>query len=241
MAAVLACGDGAFLSHGSAARVRGVRNASLSSFDVTVPNGCRRVRPGIRIHVSRNIHPEDVSLVDNIPVATLPRILVDLAPIHSRTTLLNVIEEADRQYLFDLNAIDRAIERAPNRRGIAKLLRVLADYRPAPFTRSQLERAVYAELATRDLPPHAMNQLIGDHEADIWFPDSRLAVQLDTRDYHDSPRAFEQDRRADIELQLLSCRVIRITGKRWTEERQRVLWEIETFSAMPPPTPAVGP
>jgi hypothetical protein len=237
MAAVLACGDGAFLSHNSAARVRGVRHASLSTFDVTVPAGKRKRRPGIRVHETTALHPEDVSLVDGIPVATLPRILLDLAPILSPTQLLNIIEEADRQYLFDLDAIDRAIARTPTRNGIPKLQQALADYRPEPFTRSQLEREVHDALADRDLPHHATNQQVAGIEPDIWFPNSRLAVQIDTHRYHDSPRAFEQDRRDDTHLQLNRCRVIRITGKRWTEERELVLRQIETLSRMPPPTP----
>jgi hypothetical protein len=240
MAAVLACGDGAFLSHSSAARVRGVRNASLSTFDVTVPAGRRPRRPGIRVHETAALHPDDVSLVDGIPVATVPRILIDLAPVLSPHKLLNVIEAADRQYLFDLVAIDRAIARTPNRRGIAKLQGVLAGYRPAPFTRSRIEREVHDELAQRDLPHHATNQQVAGVEPDIWFPESRLAVQIDTHDYHGSPRAFEQDRRDDIQLQLNWCRVIRITGKRWTDERERVIHEIETLSAMPPPAPTPG-
>jgi very-short-patch-repair endonuclease len=237
MAAVLACGDDAFLSHNSAARMRGVRYASLSTFDVTVPAGKRKRRPGIRVHETAALHPEDVTLIDGIPVATIPRTLLDLAPILSADKLLNTIEEADRQHLFDLDAIDKAIARTPTRKGVPKLQRVLNAYRPPPFTRSQLEREVHDALAQRALPYHATNQVIHGIEVDIWFPASRLAVQIDTRRYHDSPRAFEYDRRSDFDLQLQWCRVVRITGKRWREERELVLQQIETLSAMPPPTP----
>jgi hypothetical protein len=242
MAAVLACGRGAFLSHNSAAVERDLRRVGQSKFDVTVPAGRRPRPPGIRLHTTRTLHREDVSLVDGIPVASVARTLIDFARVLSEQKLKDVVEQAHRLQVFDLLTIDRAIARAPNRRGIAKLRAVMAAYRPPPFTRSKIEREVHDELAKRpELPPHLMNQKVGDVEVDVWFPGSRFAVQIDTPDYHDSPNKFEEDRSDDIKLDLLGCRHIRITGKRWRNERQRVLWEIETLSRLPPPVGALMP
>jgi hypothetical protein len=235
MAAVLACGEGAFISLNSAAARRDLRRAGQSRFDVTVPHGRRPRRPGITVHYTRTLHPEDVSLLDGIPTATVPRILVDLAGVLSEDKLKNVVEQAHRLEVFDLHALDRAIARAPNRRGLARLHRVVEGYRPSPFLRSQLEHEVHDALARRDLPPHGTNQMLGDIEVDVWFEDSRLAIQIDTRDYHDFPDQFETDRSDDIKLTLLWCRPIRITGKRWREERERVLGEIDRLSRLPPP------
>jgi very-short-patch-repair endonuclease len=240
VAAVLACGPESFLSHGSAAALRDLRRAGQSRFDVTVPMTRRRRKPRIRVHVTRNLHPEDVGLVDDIPVATVPRIFVDLAAALSPQKLIYMAEQAYRLEVLDLRAIDRAIARAPNRRGLDKLRRALSAFRPPPFTRSGLERSVHAALRELDVPRYAVNQQVGDYDVDIWFPGSRLVIELDTTDYHGSPRKFEEDRREDIELQLIRCRVIRITGDRWRDERERVLWEIETFSSMPPPPAMPG-
>jgi hypothetical protein len=241
MSAVLACGRGAFLSHNSAAVERDLRRAGQSKVDVTVPAGRRPRPPGIRVHTTRTIHPEDVSLVDGIPVASVARTLIDLAEVLSERKLKNMIDQAHRLEVFDLRAIDRAIGRAPNRRGVAKLRAAIADYRPPPFTRSGLEREVHEALAQRtDLPPYLTNQRVGGVEVDVWFPGSRFAVQIDTPDYHGSPDKFETDRSDDIKLDLHGCRHIRITGKRWNNERDRVLWEIETLSRLPPPVAAEG-
>lgn len=236
MAAVLACGSGGFLTYASAAAARDLRRTSQAHFDVTVPAGRRRRRPGIRVHESAVIHPDDVSLVDGIPTASVPRILLDLAQTDSPTRIRYVVEQADRIGVFDLRAVDAAIARSPRRKGVPKLQRVLADYRPAPFLRSRLEVDVRDELDRRlELPRHLSNQKVGDVEVDVWFPDSRLAVQIDTPAYHGGPTSFETDRSDDIKLGLLGCRPIRITGKRWENERRRVLWEIETLSRFPPP------
>lgn len=221
----------------SAAATRDLRRAGQSRFDVTVPVRRHPRRPRIRVHQTAVLHSEDVALVDGIPVATVPRILLDLAGVLSEQKLKNVVEQAYRLEVFDLRALDRAIARAPNRKRVSRLQRVVASYRPPPFTRSRLEREVHDELAARDLPPHLMNQMVGDVEVDVWFPDSRLAVQIDTPHFHGSPDKFESDRSDDIKLDLLACRPIRITGKRWREARRRVLWEIETLSGLTAPTP----
>ena len=105
IAAVMACGPGALLSHRAAGEATGLLHSS-PQFEVTVPRG-RKPKPGIVVHRSRLIHPEDRSTVRGIPVTSVARTLVDLADVVSEQRLAKALHEAEVQRVFDLNAIER--------------------------------------------------------------------------------------------------------------------------------------
>ena len=96
MAAVLACGPGAALSHREAAALRGVRRSNRSRIDVTSPARRGRTIAGIEVHSATTLRPEDVEEVDGIPCTTLARTLLDLAEVLSRREVERAIDEADR-------------------------------------------------------------------------------------------------------------------------------------------------
>ncbi len=83
MAAVLACGPGTLLSHRSAAALHGIRR-NPSWIDVTVPGGDRG-RKHLRVH-STTLHPDDITQIDHIPVTSISRTLLDLAPSSTLTS-----------------------------------------------------------------------------------------------------------------------------------------------------------
>lgn len=88
------------------------------------------------------------------------------------------------------------------------------EYRPAPVTRSGLERRFHSLCRDRGLPPPATNVAIAGLEVDaVWHP-ARLVVELDSRSYHDTSAAFERDRIRDATLQLAGYRVVRLTHRR---------------------------
>jgi hypothetical protein len=176
MAAVLACGPNAFLSHRTAADHRHMRRSGQARPDVTLVGTGRRRHRGINVHVTRDLDPEDVTRLNGIPVAAVPRILLDLATILTVDQLIRVIEQAERMEVFDLWAIDRAIARTPTRNGVRKLQQAVKAYRPTPFTRSDFERDFWAVLRDLDLPAYAINQNVAGHDVDVWFPDSRLVI-----------------------------------------------------------------
>jgi hypothetical protein len=146
LAAVLACGPGAVLSHRSAAALWEIAADSATAVDVTVPsqNGRRR-RPGIRIHRSGRLSPAEVTVHLGIPVTTVARTLLDLADVASRQSLKRAIDESEYRRRFDLQALLAVVEGNPGRRG-ARLL-TLAQ-RPPELTRSELERR-FLELVER--------------------------------------------------------------------------------------------
>ena len=128
MAAVLACGPGALLSHRAGAALQGLLTSS-PQFDVTVA-GKARPREGIVVHRTRLLHPDDRDLVRNIPVTSVARTLVDLAEQLSEDRLAKAVNEAELQRRFDLREVEGALDRLPGRTGRHRLTRVLADYRP---------------------------------------------------------------------------------------------------------------
>jgi predicted transcriptional regulator of viral defense system len=140
MAAVLACGEGALLSHRDAAMLWDLRKTDRSAIDVTVPGARRRRRPRITVHGTGEIHPHDCAEVDAIPVTSVPRTLLDLAEAVPAEHLRRAYEAAERHELLDMQAVHELIGRSNGRRGLPALVALL-DYDPreAIESKSDLE------------------------------------------------------------------------------------------------------
>jgi len=225
MGAVLAVGPGAVLSHHGAAALHGIRQSNQVKIDVTIPKGHRSDRPTIRIH-SGTLDPEDIAIVDNIPVTAVARTILDLAGILQKDPLLRVVEEAERREKFDLRAMESTMARRSKAKGRVKLREILADYRDTPDTRSKLERDFFALVKRAKLPPPQLNTMVAGFLVDVCWPQWRLVVELDGRGFHARRRAFETDRIRDATLQRHGYRVLRITYKRLHEQPAAVLADI---------------
>lgn len=195
LAAVLAVGPDAVLSHRSAAALWGLRTAGGPRVDVSVPALARRQRPRIAVHVTRELLERDRTQHTGIPVTSVARTLLDLAEVTSGRQLSRAFEEADRARLLYLSAVEDVCTRAQGRRGLGALRRVVADHTdPAPATRSELERLFGDLCREQGLPPPRVNHLIAGFEVDAVWPRRRLVVELDGYAYHRSRSAFERDR-----------------------------------------------
>jgi very-short-patch-repair endonuclease len=128
MAAVLACGEGAVLSHRSAAMLWDLRGTNRKAVDVTAPGARRRSRPRITVHGAA-LHSNDRAEVDDIPVTSVPRTLLDLAEVVAPTQLRRAYEAAERHQALDFKALKDLIARSKGRRGLPALLALL-DYDP---------------------------------------------------------------------------------------------------------------
>jgi len=153
MAATLACGDRAMLSHRTAADLWRLRPCDTPLIEVTVPRSGRRACAGIVIHRSSALRPDDVTRLDALAVTTWPRTLLDLAEVVPPDHLTRALERADEKRLFDLLALAAVIARHPHRHGAARLRRALERYRTPPTTHSELERAFLALWRSTDSPP----------------------------------------------------------------------------------------
>jgi very-short-patch-repair endonuclease len=223
MAAVLACGPDAVLSHRSAAAHWGIGSPS-SKFDVTAPRD-RRTRKTIRAHTAK-LDSEDRTVHDGIPVTTVARTILDLAMQLSKDQLTYLIEEADRKHRLDLEALDRTIARRPRTAGTTRLTKVLAAYRGPADTRSRLERAFRKLIAKARLPEPQFNVVVAGLSVDVYWPAWKLVVELDSERYHANPRAFETDRIRDATLQKVDIRVLRVTGDRLDNAPNAVIADV---------------
>jgi very-short-patch-repair endonuclease len=210
IAAVLACGHGAVLSHASAAALWEIRASAATVIDVTVPsqNGRTRV-PGIRIHRSRRLGPGDVTRKDGIAITTVARTLLDLADVLSRRALKRAIDETEYLRLFDLTAIVAVVRSNPGRRG-KRLLELCGA--PPQLTRSELEQRFLALVERAGLPqPRVAARVLG-YEVDFFWPEAELVVETDGWAAHGTRAAFERDRARDRRLLRSGICSIRVTA-----------------------------
>ena len=227
MAAVLAYGPDAVISHQTAAANWGIGQPSYK-IHVTTPSRSRS-RKGIRAHIAV-LHPQDLDSHNGIPTTSVARTIVDLAAHRDETGLANLIEDADRGELIDGRALERAISRRPRVAGMVRLRTVLADYRGPADNRSRLERSFRALIVKARLPEPQYNVLVAGIDCDVFWPEWRLAVELDSRRYHMGPKAFERDRIRDAVLQKVRVRVLRVTDKRFDNDPDGVLADIVDLS-----------
>jgi very-short-patch-repair endonuclease len=214
-AAVLAYGDGALLSHRSAAALWGLARQRSRAIDVTASAGRQGIdrRAGIFIHRGR-LHPEDRAVRGGIPVTTVARTLFDLAELVSLKRLDSAWEEADRLNLLQLSAVEDVCERGYGRRALRPIRRLLTEARAATITRSPLEDDFAAFCRKHSLPTPSFNSTVLGYEVDALWPAQRLAAELDSWEFHHHRAAFERDRARDTTLQAAGYRTIRITHRR---------------------------
>ncbi len=219
LAAVLAYGNGALLSHRSAAALWGLARQRSPLIDITAAMGRQGVdrREGIFVHRGR-LHPEDRAVRGGLPVTTIARTLFDMAEFVSFKHLESSWEEADRLGLLELRQVERICERGYGRRALRPIRRLLAEARASTITRSPLEDEFAAFCRDRGLPTPSFNTTVLGFEVDALWPRQRLAAELDSWEFHSHRAAFERDRARDTALQVAGYRTIRITHRRLHQE-----------------------
>jgi predicted transcriptional regulator of viral defense system len=213
LAAVLAAGRGAVLSHREAAALHGLRPSSRPRVDVTVV-AQRRV-PGVQLHRVSRLESADVTTVAGIPVTTVARTLVDLAGVVPPRALGKALEESERSRQLDIRAIEAVLRRTRTRngRGYKRIRAALADLAAhgTTVTRSSLEDRFLALLTAHRLPPPSANAWTTAMEVDACWPQARLVVELDGWDSHHTRHAFQRDRTRSNDLQAAGWTVLRFT------------------------------
>jgi hypothetical protein len=222
MAAVLACGGGAALSHVSAGALLGIRATSSSLIHVTVAGPSRRRRrDNLRIHTTRAWHPHDFTQVDDIRVTSPERTLLDLAPVLPLTQLRRAYERAERLRILDHARLAAIVARAQGRPGVGALRRVAAiDPEPGTRLKSELERAFRDLVEASGLPPYLPNTVVAGYEVDAYWPHAHLVVELQSRTWHADPEAFEADHAKRAELMAAGHTVLALTYEQVTKRAQ---------------------
>ena len=217
LAAVGACGARVVLSYRSVAALRHFGGGGRALIDVTTPDRSRVGHRGIDLHRVRRLDPADVTVVDGIPTTTVARTLVDLATVLPDDALEKAVHEAEVRRLLDVREVRAAIARAPGRK-TAVLAALVASL---DVSKAQMERLLLRIVRRAGLPLPVMNTMVCGHEADAFWPDRRLIVELDGAATHLTRKRFVGDRRRDVALLRLGITTVRFTYDDLTVEAHR--------------------
>jgi very-short-patch-repair endonuclease len=221
MAAVLAYGDGALLSHQPAAVLWGSHPPPAGAMHVTVVARDARGRDGIRAHTVARLHPADTTHRLGIPVTSAARTLVDLATQATQRDLSRAVDEARVLRLVTDHSLNEQLRRYPAHRGTCALKNAITS--EPRLTRSEAERRLLELIRAAHLSEPQTNAALAGHEVDFLWPSHRLVVEVDGYAFHSKRSSFERDRRRDAALTLAGCRVIRITWRQITEQPELVI------------------
>lgn len=222
------------ISHATAAAFHGLWDKWPHLIDVTVPVEAGRKLNGIRCRRCRYPEPEEIEVRGGVAVTTVARTLVDLAGIVGLPTLRKLVGRAAIRKRLDLDAVYLAMYNAKGRRGLKALELALVPYRTkdgkTPDVRSDFETLVLPELVDMGLPRPDCNaplHIEGEHFLiDFLWEQKQVIVETDGRETHETPTAFQDDRRRDQFLAAAGYRVLRVTWTQIHGERDAVLRRI---------------
>jgi hypothetical protein len=222
LAAVMACGPGAVLSHRDAAQLWELRQSNSSLIDVTVPSQNGRIkRAGIRVHRSGRLAAEEVTVLQGIPVTTVARTLLDLADVLDPQALRRAVTEAEYLNRFDLTALNAVVENNPGRR--TKKLMTAAVEGKRHRTRSPLEDRFLRLIERYGVEEPDSGVWIEGYEVDFVWTRVGLVVELDGVAAHGTGAAVRRDRKKDRVLWRAGFRTMRLTGDALDAEEEILL------------------
>jgi very-short-patch-repair endonuclease len=219
MAAVLACGPTAALSHASAAALWQIADREGADPEVSVPASLSRRRPGIVVHRRYALDAATTTVHLNIRVTKPARTILDLATTIPRRGLEAAIAEADKRDLIDFEALRAAVADLAGLPGV-RALRAALDRDTYSRTDSELERRFLA-LARRSGLPRPLTQVLVDgRRVDFFWPELGLVVETDGLRYHRTPAQQAEDRRRDQAHTAAGRTVLRFTHAQVVREPQ---------------------
>jgi very-short-patch-repair endonuclease len=197
IAALLIVGEGAFLSHGTAAWRWRIIPAPPSMIELAVPR-TRRAPAGVTVFESRHLRADDTITNGRFPTTSVPRTLLDLATRYDRHALLRALAEAEFHHDLRPADVERTLRRGHP--GSANLRAALNEHAPGHGEmKSRLERRFRALLVRRGIELPQRNQSVGPWTVDCLWPERRVVVELDGRQ-HERPRQADSDDDRDLWL-----------------------------------------
>jgi hypothetical protein len=192
MAAVLVCGEGAMLSHGSAAALWGIGPEGKGPVDVSIRRPCGLSRPGIKARERPLLRECDVTERHGIPVTTPVRTMIDRATELTPNRLERMVNEADKHDLIDPEALRDALDDYAGEPGV-KPLRILLDRLTFRLSDTELEVLFRPVAARAGLPTPLTKEMVNGFEVDFYWPDLGLVVETDGWRYHRTASAQTRD------------------------------------------------
>jgi hypothetical protein len=221
-AAVLACGEKAALSHGSAASLWGFYKHWDMPFEVTAPS--IRIREGIKVHRCRTLARRDITRQLGIRVTSPARSVLDNAPRLAGKRLSRFVNDALRTPYLHVADLADVLNRNPNHPATKRIL---------PFVRAPTNSPLeddFLEFARRyGLPVPTTNTHLLGYEIDVLYPRERVIVEIDSAGFHMDRYTFERDRKRDVVMLVAGYVTVRITDERMkhdAEEEARRLLDI---------------
>jgi very-short-patch-repair endonuclease len=196
MAAVLACGEQAALSHESAAALWGIVPPPSGAIEVSLRCASARRRAGVRVHRRPHLPASEFAERDGIPVTGLVRTLIDLSLRFDRRRIERAINEADRLDLIDPEALAESLDAYSGQRGPGKLRKIL-DRRSFRLTDSELEWRLLKLIEAAELPMPVTGKRLNGFKVDFYWPHLGLVVETDGLRYHRTPAQQGRDKRRD--------------------------------------------
>ena len=231
MAAVLACGDGAALSHRSAAALWGIGSEVSGRIDVSVSRTTKVRRPGLKVRRRPTLRVEDIVSRNGIPVTAPVRTLVDLATELAPLRLERAVNEADKRDLVDPETLRAALDRYAGELGV-RTLRQLLDKRTFRLSDSDLEIFFRPIAAEAGLPHPLSKQIVNGWEVDFYWPDLGLVIETDGLRYHRTPSTQARDAKRDRAHVIAGMSPLRFTHYEIRYEPSRVRDELHRAATL---------
>lgn len=223
LAALIACGEGSFLSHRSAAFVWGLRKTPPTEVEVSVVGRSCWRREGITVHRIKTVGSGEVRRYEDLWVSSPARAVLEVAAVGTRDELIGVIDAGLALRRFTARELKEVLERNRGRRGAARLADVVADDTAMAISRSRAEKAFLRLIRDARLPMPDTNVRFGRFEADFVWREQRLIVELDSATYHSGPGVFQRDHEKDLVFRGAGFDVLRPTCAHVVYEGPRVL------------------
>jgi very-short-patch-repair endonuclease len=235
MAAVLVCGEGAMLSHRSAAELWGIGREG-NTIDLTVRRKCEIRRKGLKVRSRPSLDARCFVQRHGIPVTHPVQTLIDLATELKPLRLERAVNEADKLDLVDPETLRRALGAHKGEPGVKKLATLL-DRHTFRLSDSDLEVLFRPLARAAGLPAPLTKHRVLGYEADFFFPDHDLIVETDGLRYHRTPAQQARAARRDQTHTAAGLRVLRFTHWQITREPDEVTNVLRRLrSHVPAPT-----
>lgn len=227
-AAVLACGQGAVLSHASAMCLWGYWKRWDTPFEVSVVRGDPRPK-GIRVHRTTTLTRSDIRWQQGIRTTSPARTLLDIAPRPNDKALAKAVNDALYSPFLSQSQLTETLERHPGHPGASRL-RPFLDPGDGP-TRSDWEREFPAFCERFGLPRPRMAARVGRYTVDALFEAEKLIVELDSWSFHSTRASFESDRDRDADTLAAGHATVRVTWRRIKDMSDREADRLHTILA----------
>lgn len=232
-AAIFACGEGAVLSHHTAAALHELIPADQAAeVHVTVAGRNPGTREGLVVHRVAVLPSDERAMRHGLPVTSPARTVCDIAAGAGPGEIERILAEGRFRGVVRDRDVLRAIDRAPTRRGSSVLRALLEAELESGYTRSGAERRLLRLIRAAGLPRPKLNEPLLGYVVDFLWPAERLIVEVDGFRAHGRRQSFESDRRRDQRLVAAGYRVIRVTWIQLRDEPIAVITRIAQALAL---------